>query len=131
MTPTLPVFVYGTLRPGGWNHDRWLAPWLALPCRAAVLDGHELHHLDGLPYVVPGPRGAVVGDVAVLDGVRYDDALAELDRLEGVDCGHYRRVAVDLDGGERAWVWLAGAAVAARLGEPTLVVGGDWLARSA
>lgn len=128
MAPDLPVFVYGTLRPGGWNHDRWLAPWLAEPSEPALLPGHGLHALDGLPYVVAGPGGPVAGAVARLDPDRRVVALAALDRLEGVDDGHYARVDVVLDGGARAWAWMAGAGVARRLSEATLVVGGDWLA---
>jgi periplasmic divalent cation tolerance protein len=124
----LPVFVYGTLRPGSWNHDRWLAPWLAGRCRPAQLAGHALHHHGGLPYVVPDRGGRVVeGHVADLDRDRYDAAMAKLDELEDVERRHYDRVTVTLVGGERAWVWVAGPAVAAELGAPTLVAHGDWL----
>lgn len=112
------VFVYGTLRPGSWNHDRWLAPWLTAPCRPARLEGHVLHHLDGLPYIVPG-GGRVVGDLADVP----DDALAHLDVLEDVAGGHYVRVEVPL-----GWTYVAGPRVAERLGPSTLVDHGDWLA---
>ena len=122
------MFVYGTLRPGSWNHDRWLAPWLAGGCRPARLAGHALHHHGGLPYIVPDPEGRVVeGHVADLDPSRYDAALAKLDELEQVDRRHYDRVTVTLVGGERAWAWVAGPGVAVGLGAPTLVGHGDWL----
>jgi len=120
----LTVFVYGTLRPGSWNHDRSLAPWLAAPCRPAALPGHALHHLEGLPYVCAEPGARVDGDVAELSGAA---ALAALDRLEDVDGGHYARVELPLDDGTPAWVWVAGARVAARLGSATRVAHGDWL----
>lgn len=124
----LPVFVYGTLRPGSWNHDRWLAPWLARPCRPAGLAGHALHHHGGLPYLVPDAEGRVVaGHVADLDPTRYDAALARLDELEDVASRHYDRVAITLVGGSRAWAWVAGPRVSAELGEATLVEHGDWL----
>ena len=123
----LPVFVYGTLRPGSWNHDRWLAPWLAAPCRPARLDGYALHHHGGLPYVVAAPGSSVVGDVAPLDPARYDEAMARLDELEDVAGGHYLKVRVRLHGGEEAWVYVAGPRVAAALGATTLVDHGDWL----
>jgi periplasmic divalent cation tolerance protein len=126
----LPVFVYGTLRPGSWNHDRWLAPWLAAPCRPASLRGHALHHHDGLPYLVPDTSvrdDVVVGDVADVDPDRYDDAMAALDELEGVDIGHLVRVEVELVGGEPAWAYVAGPLVADALGPDTHVVRGDWL----
>lgn len=125
----LAVFVYGTLRPGSWNHDRWLAPWLAAPCRPGRLDGYALHHLDGLPYVVASaePDASVRGDVAALDADRYDAAMARLDELEDVAGRHYDKVRVTLADGTDAWVYVAGPRVAARLGHATLVDHGDWL----
>jgi len=122
----LPVFVYGTLRPGSWNHDRWLSPWLAGPCRPAQLAGHVLHHLDGLPYLVVGD-GSVAGDVADFDPVRLGEAMAALDELEDVEGGHYLRVEVTLAGGDRAWAYVAGPLVVDRLSARTVVGHGDWL----
>ena len=124
----LPVFVYGTLRPGGWNHERWLAPLLAGPCRPAQVAGLALHHYAGLPYVVPAePDRLVLGDVAPVVHDGYDAALARLDGLEDTGSDHYRRVpAVTVDG-EQVWVWIAGHRVTAELGASTLVDHGDWL----
>ena len=123
------VFVYGTLRPGSWNHDRWLAPWLAGPCRPASLRGPRLHHLGGLPYLVASGDDAdvVMGAVADLDPDLVGDALVELDVLEDTDGGHYVRVQVDLVGGERAWTYVAGPLVADALDASTAVQHGDFL----
>jgi gamma-glutamylcyclotransferase (GGCT)/AIG2-like uncharacterized protein YtfP len=127
----LAVFVYGTLRPGSWNHDRWLAPWLANRCRPAQLAGYALHQHGGLPYLVPDSTGRVVeGHVADLDPLRYDAAMAKLDELEQVHRRHYDRVKVTLVGGEQAWAWVAGPRIAAELGAATLVAHGDWLRRA-
>lgn len=134
----LPVFVYGTLRPGGWNHEQWLAPLLAGPCRPASVDGMALHHHAGLPALTPSADGgsSVVGDLADLRVDGYDEALAVLDFLEDTATDHYRRVqvsvAVPVDGGgaggfESAWVWVAGTRLAAELGPASLVEHGDWL----
>jgi gamma-glutamylcyclotransferase (GGCT)/AIG2-like uncharacterized protein YtfP len=125
----LGVFVYGTLRPGSWNHGAWLEAFLAGPCRPARLDGFALHHHDGLPAVVPDPGRSVVGDIADLDPARYDAALRTLDVLEGTVHGHYLRVTARVAGGEEVWLWVAGERVAANLGpDTTLVEHGDWLA---
>ena len=126
----LPVFVYGTLRPGSWNHERWLAPWLGSPCRPAHVAGHALHHFERLPYLVAEPTSTTLvrGDVADLDPARYDTAMADLDLLEDVDGGHLVRVEIDTVEGERAWMYVAGPLVADLLGPATRLDHGDWLA---
>jgi gamma-glutamylcyclotransferase (GGCT)/AIG2-like uncharacterized protein YtfP len=124
----LGVFVYGTLRPGSWNHGAWLDPFLAGPCRPALLEGFALHHLDGLPAVVADAGRAVTGEVADLDPARYAAALRTLDVLEGTAHGHYLRVTARVAGDEEVWLWVAGERVASRLGDHTLVEHGDWLA---
>lgn len=47
-----PFFVYGTLRPGAYNHDRFLAGRIGAEADA-VLHGAVLHDGPGYPYVVP------------------------------------------------------------------------------
>ena len=132
MSGVLGVFVYGTLRPGSWNHDRWLAPLLAGPCRPARMAGVALHHYAGLPYLVPAAADSVVvGDIADLAPDGYAAALEQLDALEDTATDHYRRVTASVEDGEEVWVWLAGDRVAAQLGPHTLVDGGDWLALTA
>ena len=122
-----PLFLYGTLRPGSWNHERWMAPFLASPCRPARVAGMALHHVDGLPYLVADAARTVIGDLADLDPARYDDTLELLDEFEGTHAGHYRRVVVTTEGGEEAWAWLAGDDLTAATGRETLVPSGDWL----
>jgi gamma-glutamylcyclotransferase (GGCT)/AIG2-like uncharacterized protein YtfP len=123
----LPVFVYGTLRPGSRNHEPMLRPWLAGPCRPATLPGHALHEFDGLPFVVARHDGEVVGELADLEPALAEDALAVLDAFEGVEDGWYGRAEVAVAGGERAWAWVAGERVAPCLGPDTRVDHGDWL----
>lgn len=128
MPEQLGVFLYGTLRPGGWNHDEWLVPFLARPCRPAALSGYALHRQLGLPCIVPALAGSlVVGDIADLVSDRYEEALAHLDVLENTAGDDYRRVTVTAVGGEQVWVWVAGPVLAASLGPGTLVEHGDWL----
>ena len=58
---------------------------------------------------------------------RHDEAMAALDRLEDTADGQLVRVEVELVGGERAWVYVAGPRVDGRLGPSTAVGHGDWL----
>jgi len=122
-----PLFLYGTLRPGSWNHDRWMAPFLAATCRPGRVAGMALHHVDGLPYLVPSPGSVVLGDLADLDPARYDATLELLDEFEGTHAGHYRRVVLTTEAGEEAWAWLAGDDLTASVDDTTVVASGDWL----
>ncbi|MFE0458365.1 gamma-glutamylcyclotransferase family protein [Kitasatospora sp. NPDC058965] len=136
MSEKLPLFVYGTLRPGRRNHHRYLGAH-AVAARPAALPGAALHAGPGFPYALPDPGRTVLGDLITVRPAAHAQVLAALDRLE--ECrpegdGLYvrERLAVTaLDTGERldAWVYLAGPAVAAELAaHPALIESGDWTA---
>ncbi|XEC31266.1 divalent cation tolerance protein CutA [Streptomyces fradiae] len=122
-----PFFVYGTLRPGGYNHDRFLAGRIGTEAEA-VLHGAVLHDGPGYPYAVPAERGRVVGSLLTPSSGDYLDLFGLLDRLE-LPVG-YERVAMDVvrvrDGARvSAWVFLA--APDAPLGP--VIESGDWFDR--
>ncbi|MFJ3902397.1 gamma-glutamylcyclotransferase family protein [Streptomyces sp. NPDC090025] len=124
--PELPFFVYGTLRPGAYNHDRFLAGRTAAE-EAATLTGAELRDGPGYPYAVPG-TGRITGTLLTAAPGGHDELLGMLDRLE-LPAG-YRRVALDVvrerdAASTAAWVYLA--APGAPLGPP--IEGGDWFTR--
>src|ERR1700694_5428983 len=128
-----PFFVYGTLRRGQGNYRRLLAGRTTAEI-SATLPGHALYG-QGLPYAVGAEASAaVVGDLMFVDAERYDEVLADLDRLEGYRPGRssfYVRQAVTVrkEGGEEtAWVYLAGPETARRLNDVERIDGGDWLA---
>ena len=138
MTDSRPFFVYGTLRPGQGNYR--LLAGRTVDERPATLPGHALYG-PGLPYVTEGEEdSAVVGTLIFVAPERYDEVLADLDRLEGYRPGgtwsHYDREArpvryVGDDGGEAttvAWVYLAGREARSRLRPSERITGGDWLA---
>ncbi|WP_370418177.1 gamma-glutamylcyclotransferase family protein [Streptomyces sp. QH1-20] len=132
----LPVFVYGTLRPGQGNHRRLLAGRTTAE-EPARLRGAVLYAGPGYPYAVSAPAESVIrGDLLTLAPARYAELLAALDELEGYAPGDprnlYERVAREVlpDGGGtvRAWVYLAADRLARRLrDEGTPLPGGDWL----
>ncbi len=110
------MFVYGTLRPGGSNHDALLRGRTAW-CEPARLPGAVLYHGPGYPFALDGAPGDLVrGDLLQPLPAHYDTVLAALDRLEeytpGDPAGLYVRLVRDvLDGAGRArpaWVYLAG-----------------------
>ncbi|UQI49350.1 gamma-glutamylcyclotransferase [Streptomyces sp. HU2014] len=130
----LPVFVYGTLRPGQRNHAAFLRG-RTVGEEPARMRGAVLFEGPGYPYAVPDATGEIFGDLVHLAADQHDGVLAALDRLEGSLPGgpgrHYVRVErpVLTEGGEpaRAWVYLAGDEVARRLrAVGTRIPGGRW-----
>ncbi|MEU9152354.1 gamma-glutamylcyclotransferase family protein [Streptomyces sp. NPDC048417] len=134
----LPFFVYGTLRPGEINHDLFLRG-RTVSEEPGRLPGAVLYDGPGYPYAVEEPGADVCGELVTAHPESYDRLLLELDELEecvpGDPRGLYVRVERDVvrrrDGAAvRAWVYLAGAAVAAELrAAGRRVEGGDWPAR--
>ncbi|MFE3264724.1 gamma-glutamylcyclotransferase family protein [Streptomyces sp. NPDC059215] len=130
----LPFFVYGTLRPGGPNHDLFLRGRAGAE-EPASMRGIVLYDGPGYPYAVEEPTGLVHGELVTALPGTYGDVLDALDRLEEYVPGDprnlYERVAREVtraDGtAARAWVYLAAPAVTARLrAHGRLVPGGDW-----
>ena len=137
MTPArLPFFVYGTLRPGEINHDRYLRGRIRSEEPARLADA-VLYDGPGYPYALLEPGGGtVVGEVVTAAPGEYGELLALLDRLEEyVAPGHprnlYERVAREVqrpDGTAiRAWVYVAAPVVARELrAKGARIRGGDW-----
>ncbi|MET8895911.1 gamma-glutamylcyclotransferase family protein [Streptomyces albogriseolus] len=131
----LPFFVYGTLRPGEINHDRFLRGRTTRE-EPGLLRGAVLYEGPGYPYAVEAPEGEVRGELVTARPQAYEELLALLDRLEEYVPGDprnlYDRVARpvvrEADGtAVRAWVYVAAPAVGARLrARGTRVEGGNW-----
>ncbi|MFF1505881.1 divalent cation tolerance protein CutA [Streptomyces sp. NPDC058326] len=122
-----PFFVYGTLRPGGYNHDRFLRGRIGDEADG-VLYGAVLHDGPGYPYVVPAEGGQVAGTLLTPAPGAYGELFGLLDRLE-LPVG-YERVAMDvvrLRDGARVSAWVFLAAPDAPLGP--VIEGGDWFSR--
>ncbi|UGY91317.1 gamma-glutamylcyclotransferase family protein [Streptomyces gobiensis] len=137
MTEQLPVFVYGTLRPGGSNYA-WALRGRTACEEPARMRGLALYEGPGYPYAVAPAEGEVHGELVLPAPARYAEVLRVLDRLEGYAPGApdnlYERVtaeAVRPDGSTvRAWVYLAAAPLADKLrAAGTMIAGGDWADR--
>lgn len=132
--PRLPVFVYGTLRPGEKNYPLFLEGKTVREAPATVCG--ELYFVadGGYPYLIPG-ESTVTGELVELDPDRYGEILHGLDRLEEYDPADEersvylrRKATVTLRGGGEtpAWVywWNCPGIVGKR------IAGGDFKRRS-
>lgn len=85
------VFVYGTLKRGGSNHA--FLSYQNFVGVAQTVPGFTLFELNGYPGMVPDPKAeGVHGEVWRVD----PSTLAQLDELEGIAEGLYRREVVPL-----------------------------------
>lgn len=131
--PFLPVFAYGTLRPGHGNHS-WIADDV-LGTQTATMNGLALFDNGAFPYAVENPASAITGDLLHLDPTTYPRALRHLDHLEGFQerspahtC-HYLRIIRETTTGVRAFIYLAGPRATARIDSLPRIPSGDWSLR--
>lgn len=87
------LFVYGTLKRGCKNHQHLSAQTFVGLARTKP--GFRLYDLGGYPGIatLPGDPTAVVGEIWSVT----PEALARLDRFEGVHEGLYRREPIPLE----------------------------------
>lgn len=92
MTAEKLIFVYGTLKRGGSNH--LYLKGQAFVGEARTEPGFRLYALDGYPGMIPLPsdRDGVTGEVWSV----APEALTQIDSLEGIDVGMYRRETIPL-----------------------------------
>ena len=127
------MFVYGTLRPGQPNWERFLAA-AAERVVAGRLAGVDLLDCGHYPAAVERPgAGEAVGEVVWIEPDAWFTTLAALDHLEGYDPADndrfYERVirsVTTAHGAVDCWVYLAGRMLAGSA-QP-VVTGGDWVA---
>ena len=97
----MPVFVYGTLRPGHGNASLWSGLATARYDGHARVLGRRLVSNGGFPYMLHStPSEQVVGTLIFPDAAYYEQVLDRMDMLEGVPV-HYIRdtIAVICGGG--------------------------------
>lgn len=118
MTEPIRVFVYGTLRTGGSNHQL-----LQGQCLLGVFTteaAYRLYDFGDYPGAMMQGSTALVGEVYQIDA----DCLAELDALEETPW-FYSRSLITTDWGE-AWIYTLVQAPA----DAQLLRHGDWLQRA-
>jgi len=132
----LPVFVYGTLRPGHWNYRGFLEGRTEAEA-PATLPGARMWD-GGFPYVAETEGGGtIVGNLIDVKDHEWDLVRQRLDGLEGFDPtggreNHYTRharIVTAADGSNRiAWVYFAAPETVRRIEARCLpvIASGDW-----
>ena len=87
------VFVYGTLKRGGDNHEWIKSQTFVALARTKPL--YRMFDLGGYPGMAPSEDGiAIHGEIWDVDAA----GLARLDVLEDIEGGEYERVLIELEG---------------------------------
>lgn len=135
----VPLFVYGTLKPGGENYTDYLAG-RTLHEQPAWIVGAALYTAGPFPYLVirnglAQPTEYVHGVLLTIRPEMYSATLQTLDDLEeyrpGAIGNLYERITHPVqttDGQVAAWVYVAGSPVLAqiRTGRLRKILGGNW-----
>lgn len=115
-SPRLPIFVYGTLRPGHGNARMWEGHGDGLHDGAATVLGYRLTSNGGFPYLVADDGSVTAGCLVEPEPAEYEHVLARMDALEGYAQhsrhNHYERVHVVVhtpEGPVLAWVYIPAA----------------------
>jgi gamma-glutamylcyclotransferase (GGCT)/AIG2-like uncharacterized protein YtfP len=138
-THNLPIFVYGTLKPGESNYDTYLGG-RTLAVRRALLPNAAMFTDGAYPYLVAdsallAPLDAVHGALAYVAPEYYVETLQRIDWLEDYKpfspWSLYIRAEVSVetpDGNVEAWTYVAGPKVlqGIRAGRLIKVAGGFW-----
>jgi gamma-glutamylcyclotransferase (GGCT)/AIG2-like uncharacterized protein YtfP len=134
----LPVFVYGTLRAGQANWQRYLAG-KTLSEHPAIAPKHKMFSTN-YAYVTDAPDYQVIGELMLIRPDCYAQVMHDLDRLEDYaphDLEHSLYVRVQrevlITDQEprvcRAWIYHLNPRRRAMFSEADLVPHGDWLRR--
>ncbi len=77
------VFVYGSLRDGFFNYEKYLAGKV-LEKKAAKLENMRLYHMPykGYPAIISG-EDIVNGEIIVIDPNFYEETIKAMDEMEG------------------------------------------------
>ena len=77
------IFVYGSLREGFFNYDKYLSGKISKKMNAK-LNNVELYHMPykGYPAIING-QDSILGEIMVINEADYDSTLEAMDAMEG------------------------------------------------
>ena len=77
------LFVYGSLREGFFNYDKYLAGKV-VEKKDAILENMRLYHMPykGYPAITKG-EDVVCGEIMVINESNYEETVKAMDKMEG------------------------------------------------
>ena len=108
LSEELPVFVFGTLRPGWGNACQWDGLGEAKHDGKAIVKDHRLVSNGAFPYCLPAAGRNTVGTLIVAHDGCWSRMIDQMDMLEGVPV-HYNRRRVNVstpEGKIQSWYYL-------------------------
>lgn len=77
------IFVYGSLREGFFNYDKYL-DGKVVKKEDAMLKGMKLYHMPykGYPAITPG-NDNILGEIMVINEDDYEETVKAMDEMEG------------------------------------------------
>ena len=81
MENNINIFVYGSLRKGFFNYEKYLEGKVA-KIKPAILKNMDLYHMPykGYPAIIPG-TSEVLGEIIVVND--YESTIPPIDKMEG------------------------------------------------
>lgn len=134
MSKNINIFVYGSLREGFFNYDKYLKGKV-IKNELAKVKNKILYHMPykGYPAILDG-EGEVVGEVMIIED--YENTMEALDKMEGfIGEGnpnneyHKTLLEVELEDGrvEKCYTYCYNKDIDSKFDEEAILVGdGDW-----
>lgn len=96
------LFVYGSLREGFFNYDKYLAGKVSEK-KDAKLENMKLYHMEykGYPAITHGDE-TIIGEIMTINEADYESTMKAMDKMEGFVSennpeNEYHRVILDVE----------------------------------
>ena len=138
MNNNLNVFVYGSLREGFFNYDKYLKGKV-VSITPAKIENKIVYHMPykGYPAILNG-TGTVYGEIMVIKPEIYDETMIAMDKMEGFISennpeNEYEKVVLEVEHldnhkKENCYLYFYNPAIDPKFNnEAVLVEHGDWV----
>lgn len=135
MNKNINLFVYGSLREGFFNYEKYLQGKV-ISITPAVLSDMDLYHMPykGYPAITKG-TGKILGEIVVVEN--YEDTISAIDKMEGFisennPSNEYHKTLLDVkyldeDKAEQCFVYFYNKDIDKKFNDEAVYIAhGDW-----